>query len=86
MSDFKLTVNICMGSACFARGNNQNLLFLEEIVKSNKLENEIDIIGSRCENICHKGSNIKVNGLEHGITNQDSMIEILKKYYPDIKY
>ena len=35
-----------MGSSCFARGNDENLDFLEQYIKENNLEAEIEVIGS----------------------------------------
>ena len=32
------TIKICMGSSCFARGNDQNLEFIEKYIKENNLE------------------------------------------------
>lgn len=51
-----------MGSACFARGNGENLKFIENFIKENNLEAKIELIGSRCENKCAKGPNLTVNG------------------------
>ena len=83
-SKISISISICMGSSCFARGNDKNLDFLEEIIKVNNLE--VDLIGSRCENICSKGPTIKVNDVYHYAITKEAIIEILKKYYPSIKY
>jgi NADH:ubiquinone oxidoreductase subunit E len=32
------TVKVCMGSSCFARGNLENLNFLETYIKENNLD------------------------------------------------
>ena len=31
-------IKICMGSSCFARGNNENLEIIETFIKENNLE------------------------------------------------
>ncbi len=61
----KLEITICMGSSCFARGNSDNLEFLENYIKENKLESKIELVGSRCEGKCEDGPNIIINGKEY---------------------
>ena len=50
-----------MGSSCFARGNLQNLNFLENYIKDNNLDAEIELIGGLCEEKCESGPNIYIN-------------------------
>ena len=85
MADSKISVSICMGSSCFARGNDKNLALLEELIKLNNLELKVDLVGSRCENICSKGPTIKINDVYHYAFTKEGIIEILKEYYPTIK-
>lgn len=75
MTGTKLKITVCMGSSCFARGNLENLEFIEKYIKDNNLEAEIELSGSRCENKCAKGPNIIVNGQEYN----NASIERIKK-------
>lgn len=75
----KLNITVCMGSSCFARGNQQNLAFLEEYIKEHGIEAEIDLEGTRCENKCASGPNIIVNGKEYNNVDTDKLKEILEK-------
>ena len=84
MADSKLSISICMGSSCFARGNDKNLALLEEVIKVNNLELKVDLMGSRCENICSKGPTIKVNDVYQYAITKEAIVEILKEYYPSI--
>ena len=43
----KLNITVCMGSSCFARGNQQNLAFIESFIQEHGLEAEINLAGSR---------------------------------------
>ena len=70
---------VCMGSACFARGNADNLEYIEKYLKENNLEAIIEISGSRCEGKCAEGPNIIVDGVEHSCVNPEKIREILKK-------
>jgi len=73
----KLSINVCMGSSCFARGNAANLEFIENYVKENGLEAEIDLSGSRCEGKCVTGPNIIINGVEYTEVDEDKLRNIL---------
>ena len=77
MNDKLITVTVCMGSACFARGNVQNLEFLENYIKENDLTAKIDLAGSRCEGKCADGPNIIVNGQMHCKVSEEKIKEIL---------
>ncbi len=71
-------IKICMGSSCFARGNDENLEFIENYIKENNLEAEIEIIGSRCENICATGPNIIIDGVKYYGVDKNKLRELLK--------
>lgn len=73
----KLNITVCMGSSCFARGNQQNLTFIEEYIKEHGIDAEIDLEGTRCENKCASGPNIYVNGVEYNAVDIDKLREIL---------
>ncbi len=73
----KLNINVCMGSSCFARGNVANLEFIENYIKENGLEAQIDLSGSRCEGKCITGPNIVINGVEYTEVDEDKIKDIL---------
>lgn len=73
----KLNINVCMGSSCFARGNAANLEFIENYIKENGLEAQIDLSGSRCEGKCITGPNIVINGVEYTEVDEDKIKDIL---------
>jgi len=77
MTDSKIKVTVCMGSACFARGNAQNLAYIENYIKENKLNLEIELAGSRCESKCAEGPNITVNGVDYTKVDEAKIKEIL---------
>lgn len=67
-----------MGSACFARGNEQNLEFIEKFVKDKDLDATIELVGSRCEGNCANGPNIIINNVEYNKVDEDKIKEILE--------
>ena len=73
----KVEVTVCMGSSCFARGNAQNLEFIENYIKENGLEAQIDLAGTRCSGKCAVGPNIVINGVEYNEVDEDKLKKIL---------
>lgn len=75
----EIEITVCMGSACFARGNEQNLTFIENYIKEKKINANIILSGSRCEGRCAEGPNIIVNNVEYCKVDEKQIIEILEK-------
>lgn len=79
----KINITVCMGSSCFARGNQQNLTFIEAFIKAHGLEANIDLAGTRCENKCATGPNVIINGVEYNGVNEEMLEKILIKLGKD---
>ncbi len=71
------TIVICMGSSCFARGNDINLHKVEIYIKEHNLEGNITLKGSLCEGACSLGPNIIINGKTFHQVKPDGIREIL---------
>ena len=67
-----------MGSACFAKGNHENLEFIKQYIEENNLDTEITITGSLCENKCDIGPRIIINNKEYTQLTIQDLEEILK--------
>ena len=73
-------IKVCMGSACFAKGNQENLEYIKEYIEQNNLDSSISIIGALCENKCEKGPRIIINEKEYVNVTQDDITEVLQSY------
>ena len=71
-------IKVCMGSACFAKGNQDNLEYIKEYIENNNLNSEVTIIGALCENKCEKGPRIIIDGKEYINVTKENLSEILK--------
>ena len=75
-------IKVCMGSACFARGNDVNIGFIENFIKENNLDATLELVDSHCNGNCADGPNIFVNEkLYGGMTSEkvkELMTELLK--------
>lgn len=75
-----IEITVCMGSACFARGNDLNIAFIEKYLIENDLEANIELIGSRCEGECADGPNMFINGVSYNKVDEKLLKEILDSY------
>lgn len=72
-------IKVCMGSACFAKGNLENLEFIKEYTEKNNLDSNISIVGSLCENRCEKGPRIIFNDKEYTNVTKSDIERILNE-------
>ena len=73
-------IKICMGSACFAKGNQENLEYIKEYIEENNLDSEITIVGALCENKCDIGPRIIINDKEYTNITKEKIKEVLDSY------
>jgi len=66
-----------MGSSCFARGNMDNLQFLENYIRENALDTEIELVGALCKEQCSTGPNIYVDDKLYNEVDENKLKEIL---------
>lgn len=80
----KPKIIICMGSSCFARGNEKNLAVIETYLEKNGLQDEVDVeLGcSLCGGHCSSGPNLTVNGRNLSGVDQGMMYEVLRELLP----
>lgn len=74
-------IKICMGSACFAKGNQENLEFIKNYIEDNSLDAKVSITGSLCENKCENGPRVIINDKEYyNVTTSEleKMLETIK--------
>lgn len=72
---------ICMGSSCFARGNEKNLKTIERFLEDNQLEAEVELAGSCCEGNCSEGPNIIIDGKTYRRMETGALIDILNNKF-----
>lgn len=53
---------VCMGSACFSRGNVRTVEVIQAYIKDRHLEDEVRVTGTLCQNHCRQGPNLTLGG------------------------
>ena len=76
----KIQIKVCMGSSCFARGNAQNLEFIENYIKEHNIIADVDLSGERCTGNCAMGPNITINGIVYEQVDEDKIRKILDDF------
>ncbi len=84
MSD-KPQITICMGSSCFARGNEKNLAVCEKFLADRGLKDETDLelAASLCTGNCARGPVVIVDGKTYTNVDPGVMLDIMQKTFPE---
>jgi NADH:ubiquinone oxidoreductase subunit E len=53
---------VCMGSACFSRGNTRTLELIQGYLAEHDLERQVQVTGTLCQDRCRQGPNITLQG------------------------
>jgi NADH:ubiquinone oxidoreductase subunit E len=59
-----LLITICVGSSCSLRGSDELASELFRLIKKEKLEGLVDIVGAFCMDACSKGVSVRVGERE----------------------
>lgn len=72
-------IKICMGSACFAKGGQENLEFIKSYIEQNGLDDKVSCTGELCTNQCADGPRVIIDGVEHKNVTKEMLAELLQK-------
>ena len=77
MNARRMEVKICMGSSCFARGNNRTAHALRTHLQATGLEERVRLCGSLCEGRCQNGPNLTVEGAQYERVTPGAAIDLV---------
>ena len=77
MEKNNLTIEICMGSSCFSRGNRLSLPIIQSMLENEDLEANIKITGCLCSENCSRGPIMVINGKMYDKVHPDSVKDLL---------
>lgn len=77
----KSKVVICMGSSCFARGNEENLHLFEDFVQKHDLSERVHLSGRCCAFQCAEGPNISIDGVIYNKMQAEALLKLLEEKF-----
>ncbi len=72
---------ICLGSACFSRGNKNSVQAIKDYIKKNQLEDKIYFHGCHCMDRCQEGPILKFEDKIYTQVTPDKLIHILDEIF-----
>ena len=60
-----VTVTVCVGSSCSVRGSDELAASLEKLIQSEGLNNQVELVGAFCMELCSMGVSVRVNDRQY---------------------
>lgn len=57
-----MKIELCMGSSCFVRGNNEILPLITSLLKEYGITDEVELVGHLCQERCASGPSVTIDG------------------------
>ncbi|NLF94245.1 MAG: (2Fe-2S) ferredoxin domain-containing protein [Oligosphaeraceae bacterium] len=71
-------ITVCMGSSCFARGNEKNIRLIQDFLRDHDLCSVVDLVGARCSGECGGGPNISIDDVRYEHLDRDRLLSLLR--------
>ena len=81
MNMAKHSIQICLGSSCFSRGNNSNVAVIKKYLEDKGLEADISFSGRLCEEMCSRGPVVSIDGRVYEEVNVSRLYKILQEEF-----
>lgn len=75
------SLTVCMGSSCFAHGNQEIIEHIQNFLKEHSLMATVDLKGSLCQNKCKDGPSMIVDGKVYTRLTVEKAILILRNVF-----
>lgn len=69
---------ICVGSACYARGNARTVPAVQAFLRERGLQDEVQVTATLCQNQCRQGPNLCLDGECLCSVSPESVAEVLE--------
>lgn len=75
----QITITVCIGSGCHVRGSRKIISILQNYIKENNLDLEIELKACFCQNHCTEGVVVIFDDEITTGVNKDNVISILEE-------
>jgi NADH:ubiquinone oxidoreductase subunit E len=72
---------ICLGSACFSRGNKNSVQIIKDYIKEHQLEDKVYFHGNHCLDLCEKGPILKFEDKIYTQVTSERLIPVLDEIF-----
>ena len=81
----KPKITVCIGSSCFARGNELNVEVIQKYLEEHHLKDEVDLElqGALCQGRCADGPIVVVDDQLYTKVDRGVMLDLMKKLFPE---
>ncbi|HBJ95784.1 MAG TPA: electron transport complex protein RnfG [Lentisphaeria bacterium] len=81
----KPKITVCIGSSCFARGNELNVEVIQKYLEEHHLKDEVDLElqGALCQGRCADGPIVVVDDQIYTKVDRGVMLDLMKKLFPE---
>ena len=76
-----ITVELCMGSSCYSRGNGSTVQLIESYINENSLDEKILLKGKLCTGSCSNGPCMKINDTKYSHVRPETVLDLIKSYF-----
>lgn len=80
-----IEIRICLGSSCFARGNDRVLEIMKAYIEEHHLKAEIDFRGHLCAGNCNKGPVVSIAGKTYYQVYPEMIESLLDSHFSSLK-
>jgi NADH:ubiquinone oxidoreductase subunit E len=80
----KIPIVLCLGSSCFARGNQEIILKVKKYIDRKNISDRVEFKGDHCFDQCSKGPNMYVGDKLFQNISINNIADILDKALSDI--
>lgn len=83
--EYKSSIQICLGSSCFSRGNAKTLEVIKNYLKQDQSVELVEFKGKLCADACIDGPIVFINDIKYSAVSEHNIIEILDKHLKNNK-
>ena len=80
----KTKIVLCLGSSCFARGNQELISIVKKFVVKHRLEDQVEFKGDHCFSNCADGPNMMIGTRIYSHISTENIESILEEGLKDI--
>ncbi|MBN2348776.1 MAG: (2Fe-2S) ferredoxin domain-containing protein [Bacteroidales bacterium] len=82
--EYKREIVICLGSSCYARGNQELLAIIEKFLIDKKINDKVSFHGNRCFGECGNGPSLKIGAKLYHHVSIENVFGILEHSLSDL--